>query len=91
MQQVYELILPETVEGVQLHSDNEDWVSSWCRGKLIEEVDEKTGLRRIIGIYVPTLKGVQVAHYTDYIFRKRCGDFVVSRAPEFERKYKLVK
>lgn len=90
MQKIYELIVPETVEAVQLSPENSQWVAAWCRGFEINEVDVMNKSLHRIGISVPGLRGMHQARYGDYVVRKRCGDFYVFEAHAFEAKYRQV-
>ena len=78
MLEVYEPILPQTVEVVLLTPDSAPWVVKWCRGWVIYAV----------GVEVPTLKGKVPAAYGMHVVRKRCGDFVVMTKQELEQKYR---
>jgi len=90
MQQIYELIVPETVEAVKVTSDNLQWVAAWCKGAVLEEIDE-LGSTRKIGVGVPGLRSVELSKYGDYVIRKRCGDFFVLEAHTFESKYRIAR
>jgi hypothetical protein len=90
MQKVYELIIPETVEAVQLSPENSQWVAAWSRGVELNEVDVMNKSLLRVGISVPGLRGMQEARYGDYVIKKRCGDFVVAEAHAFESKYRQV-
>ncbi len=90
MQKVYELIVPETVEAVQLTRDNLQWVTLWCKGAKREGISRDDGRVVLTGINVPGLRSIETAFFGDYIVKKRCGDFTVKEAHAFESKYRQV-
>jgi hypothetical protein len=79
MDEEYEPISSDTVKAVQLSSSTLRWAASWCKG---------TKLEREVGLSVPTLQGPKPAYFTDYIVRKRSGDFIVMTRQAFDTKYR---
>lgn len=86
----YELIINPTVKAEQITPETIGWVSEWCKGRLVKEFDSEELVDRVVGLNVPTLKGVKTAEWGWYVLREMSGDFRVMDPLAFGLKYRLV-
>jgi hypothetical protein len=82
MIEVYDPVVPESVEGVLLTRDSLDWVVNWCKGG---KYRDSVG---VLGVEVPTLQGKKIAGFNQYVCRKRNGDFIILSSYDIETKYR---
>jgi len=82
MQEIWDPIVPESVEAVLLTRESLEWTVNWCKGEVYRDG------AGVCGAVIPTLQGRKIAPFGAHIARKRSGDFVIFYGGTLTDKYK---
>lgn len=77
------------VEAVRLSEDNAEWVSWWCGGTLVEEIDPEYPEETQPGINLRTTEGMARASLHMYVVKYGSNFFTIHNRP-FEMAYEPV-